>query len=177
MWERREWRILRSVVYCLWWLRGAGMQLSFDFSPVGAVPVPVVTPAAVVVLDPARAVPARAMRGRLAYHAGLAAEDRVAGLYDRAGTPVCARRWRGRHGEIDIVARDGDQVIFVEVKQSRTHDEAALHLTPRQMQRIWNAGSEFLDGEPRGQLTDVRIDVALVDAMGRIELVRNAYAA
>ncbi|MBU9699888.1 YraN family protein [Rhodobacteraceae bacterium HSP-20] len=117
------------------------------------------------------------MRGRLAYHAGLAAEDRVAGLYDRARTPVCARRWRGRHGEIDIVARDGDQVIFVEVKQSRTHDEAALHLTPRQMQRIWNAGSEFLDGEPRGQLTDVRIDVALVDAMGRIELVRNAYAA
>lgn len=124
--------------------------------------------------DGARA--ARARRGALSHRAGLAAEDRVAGLYDRAGTPVCLRRWRGRAGEIDIVARDGDRVIFVEVKQSRTHDEAAMHLTPRQMQRIWLAGSEFLEGEPRGQLTEVRIDVALVDGMGRVEILRDAYA-
>ena len=91
--------------------------------------------------------------------------------------PVCARRWRGRTGEIDIIARDGDKVVFIEVKQSRTHDEAAAHLTPRQMQRIWNTAEEFLAGEPRGALTDVRIDVALVDGMGRIEILENAYAA
>lgn len=101
----------------------------------------------------------------------------MARLYAGDGMAVCARRWRGRGGEIDIVARDKDRVIFIEVKKSRTHDEAASHLSPRQMQRIWDAGSEFLANEPRGALTDVRIDVALVDAMGRIEILKNAYAA
>jgi len=118
-----------------------------------------------------------AARGLRSHHAGMAAEDQVARVYDRGGMAVCARRWRCPSGEIDIVARDGDRVIFVEVKQSRTHDEAASHLTPWQMARLWNAASEFLAGEPGGQLTEVRIDVALVDGAGRIEIMENAYAA
>lgn len=122
-------------------------------------------------------VDARAARGKRSFLAGLAAEDRVAHLYSVGGMPVCARRWRGRAGEIDIIARDGNRVVFIEVKQSRTHDEAAAHLTPWQMQRIWNTAEEFLAEEPKGLLTDVRIDVALVDGMGRIEILQNAYAA
>lgn len=117
------------------------------------------------------------MSGARSYHAGLAAEDQVATLYGRSGRPVCARRWRGSQGEIDIVARDGDSVIFIEVKQSRTHAQAAEHLSRWQMDRIYGAASEFLAGEPRGQLTDVRFDVALVDGMGRIEILENAFAA
>ncbi|ESW61868.1 MAG: hypothetical protein Q27BPR15_04030 [Rhodobacter sp. CACIA14H1] len=119
----------------------------------------------------------RSLRGLRSHHAGLAAEDRVAQAYDRGGMSVCARRWRGSAGEIDIVARDGARVIFIEVKQSRTHDEAASHLTPWQMSRIRTAASEFLAGEPRGQLTEVRIDVALVDGYGRVEILENACAA
>jgi putative endonuclease len=117
------------------------------------------------------------MSGARSYHAGLAAEEQVAQLYTRLGRAVCARRWRGSAGEIDLIARDGAEVIFIEVKQSRTHAQAADHLTPRQMARIYASASEFLAGEPRGQLTDVRFDVALVDAAGRIEVLENAYAA
>lgn len=116
-------------------------------------------------------------KGARAFHAGFAAEEQVAQLYDRSGRAVCARRWRGLSGEIDLIARDGAEVIFIEVKQSRTHAEAAQHLTPRQMARIYTAASEFLAGEPAGQLTDVRFDLALVDGMGRIEVLENAYAA
>ncbi len=117
------------------------------------------------------------MSGVRSYHAGLAAEDQVAQLYARSGRAVCARRWRGSAGEIDLIARDGAKVIFIEVKQSKTHAQAAEHLTPRQMARIYNTASEFLAGEPNGQLTDVRIDLAMVDAMGRIDVLENAYAA
>ena len=119
----------------------------------------------------------RQMTGARSYQAGLAAEDQVAQLYDRSGRSVCARRWRGSGGEIDLIARDGSEVIFIEVKQSKTHAQAAEHLTPRQMARIYASASEFLAGDPKGQLTDVRFDVALVDGMGRIEVLENAYAA
>ena len=117
------------------------------------------------------------MSGSRSYHAGLAAEDQVAQFYTRSGRVVCARRWRGSAGEIDLIARDGDNVIFIEVKQSATHAAAVDHLTARQVSRIWNAASEFLAGEPKGQLTDVRFDVALVDGKGRIEVMENAFAA
>ncbi|MGL6211310.1 MAG: YraN family protein [Paracoccaceae bacterium] len=117
------------------------------------------------------------MTGRVSYLAGLAAEDQVATLYARAGHQIAARRWRGSCGEIDLIARDGADVIFIEVKKSKTHAQAAEHLTPRQIERICGAAAEFLGGEPRGQATDVRFDLALVDAMGRVELRENVLAA
>ncbi len=117
------------------------------------------------------------MSGARSYHAGLAAEAAVEQFYTRSGRVVCARRWRGSGGEIDLIARDGAEVIFIEVKQSATHQLAAEHLSERQMGRIYGAASEFIGGEPAGQLTPVRFDVALVDGRGMIEIIENAFAA
>lgn len=117
------------------------------------------------------------MTGAVSYHAGLAAEDAVARHYVRSGCHLAARRWRGKTGEIDMIARHGSTVIFVEVKQSRTHAEAASHLSPRQFARISLAAEEFVGGEPMGSLTDMRFDVALVDGQGMIEILENAYVA
>ena len=119
----------------------------------------------------------RAIRGKLAYEAGRAAEGSVEQLYMRGGREIIARRWRGAGGEIDLVARDGPEVIFIEVKKSDTHAHAAEHLGRHQMARIYAAASEFLAGEPMGQLTPMRFDVALVDGVGVIEIVENAFAA
>jgi len=119
----------------------------------------------------------RAVRGQLGYHAGLAAEGAVARHYTASGRPIAAIRWRGSAGELDLVAREGNVVVFIEVKKSSSHARAAERLTQRQMARIYGAASEFLASEPAGQMTESRFDVALVDAMGRIEIVENAFAA
>ena len=71
----------------------------------------------------------RLSRGKTSYHAGLAAEDQVSRMYDRSGRPIIARRWRGSLGEIDLIAREGDTVVFIEVKKSTSHAAAAEHLT------------------------------------------------
>lgn len=126
------------------------------------------------VSSPARQT--RKARGLTNYLAGHAAEASVARLYEDRGVAICARNWRGLTGEIDLIGRDGDVVIFVEVKQSRTHDLAASHLSDQQIRRIFATVDEFVAGEPRGLLTDVRIDLAMVDGQGRIELVENAFA-
>jgi putative endonuclease len=118
----------------------------------------------------------RRARGLTNHLAGRAAEASVARHYEDRGIAICARNWRGSCGEIDLIGRLGDEVIFVEVKHSRTHDLAATHVSRAQIGRIFTTVDEFLAGEPKGLLTDVRIDLALVDGQGRIEVVENAFA-
>lgn len=115
------------------------------------------------------------MSGTVSYHAGLAAEDQVATLYARKGMEIAARRWRGRAGEIDLVVRDGAGFVFIEVKKSDSHAHAAERLSRRQMDRICLSASEYVADAPGGQLTDMRFDVALVDALGRVEILENAF--
>jgi putative endonuclease len=117
------------------------------------------------------------MTGYVSYRAGLAAEEAVARHYHRSGRAIAATRWQSEGGEIDLIARDGAEVIFIEVKQADTHARAAERLGRRQMDRLCVAASIFLAGEPAGQLTPMRFDVALVDRRGAIEIVENAFAA
>ncbi|MGB1207805.1 MAG: YraN family protein [Paracoccaceae bacterium] len=114
-------------------------------------------------------------QGRSNYYAGRAAEEAVARWYCGQGGVLCETRWRGQGGEIDLIVRDGDTVVFVEVKKSRDFDRAAQALSQRQMGRIAMAAGEFLDTQPAGSLTPARFDVALVDDLGRIEVLENAF--
>jgi putative endonuclease len=115
------------------------------------------------------------MTGKTGYLSGLAAEDCVARKYDRGGFPILNTRWRGAGGEIDLIARDGDGLIFIEVKKSKSFENAAQKLTHRQMLRIQSAASEYLGTMPNGQLTDVRFDVALVNGAGDVQILENAF--
>lgn len=117
------------------------------------------------------------MSGASSYHGGLAAEDQVAAHYQRRGLTVAARRWRGTAGEIDLILRDGAALIFVEVKRAVSLDAAAWRLGPAQVRRICAAASEFVGGEPAGQDTEMRFDLALVGGAGEIEIIENAFGA
>lgn len=122
-------------------------------------------------------VEVRARRGAIAYRTGLAAEETTARDYEARGGKIAARRWRGRSGEIDLIARQGDSVVFIEVKQARDFETAAQRLGDRQTQRLFSAAAEYLAGEPRGLDTQSRFDVALVDGAGHLMIMENALAA
>ena len=116
------------------------------------------------------------MGGSMAYHSGLAAEYQVAAHYEQSGRKIAAHRWRGRYGgEIDLIAREGDKVIFIEVKRAQTHAWAVERITRRQLQRICVSADEFVARSPDCANLDMRFDVALVDGQGRIEILENAY--
>ncbi len=112
--------------------------------------------------------------GSLNYHSGLAAEAQVAEHFLRNGREIMARRWRGPGGEIDLVVGDGERVVFVEVKKARDHDRALARVSARQLARIQKSAEAFASRLPNGALTDMRIDIALVDAAGRIQVIENA---
>lgn len=111
----------------------------------------------------------------MAHHAGRVAETQVEERYCRCGYQVAARRWRGPGGEIDLILRGGGRLVFVEVKAAQTHAIAAERLSRRQMGRIAASASAFLAGEPGGQDSEMTFEVALVDGMGRIAIVENAF--
>ena len=117
------------------------------------------------------------MSGQTGYHAGLVAEDIVARDYTGRAHAVAAKRWRGLGGEIDLVMRNGLQVVFVEVKKSASFARAATRLSQKQMHRLVAAGSEFRANEPNGQLTEVRFDLAIVNGQGQVQVIKNAFGA
>ena len=90
------------------------------------------------------------MTGLTGYHAGRVAEDIVARDYTDCTHVFAAKCWRGTGGEIDLIMRNGPQVVFVEVKKSASFAKAATHLGRRQMDRLVAAWSEFLAGERMG---------------------------
>ena len=119
----------------------------------------------------------RAYAGRMQrtnYHAGLSAEQAVARFYGDRGALVRETRWRGRCGEIDLILSEGDRIVFVEVKKSRTHAMAVQRVTARQLGRILRSAEDYLGQCPAGALTDARLDVALVDEFGAIDIIPNA---
>ncbi|QMU60010.1 MAG: hypothetical protein GKR98_07305 [Boseongicola sp.] len=113
------------------------------------------------------------MRGLTNYHDGLAAESGVEREYCERGGEIAARRWRGKSGEIDLVVRKGSEIVFVEVKKSRDFAKAAERITAGQILRITRAGEEFLATQPMGQLTNTRVDVALVNGQGETQIIEN----
>ncbi len=117
----------------------------------------------------------RQSRGKLSCMSGQMAEEAVIRCYLDAGCQLLSHRWRGRAGEIDLIMRDGDEVVFVEVKKSATHAMAAQRLQARQMNRICLAAQEYADSSAAGSLTPMRFDAALVDGAGRVELIPNAF--
>ncbi len=116
----------------------------------------------------------REQTGRSNYLAGQAAEEAVLRHYEARGLTLAKARWRGKAGEVDLILRDGDEVVFVEVKHSRSFDSAAARLLPKQIERLMRAAEEFAGGEPKGLLTEMRFDVALVNEQGAVHILENA---
>lgn len=151
-------------------------QYEFDFDRAHPVARPVAAaPAAVPAAAPSP-TRQRQRRGRVAYLSGLAAESSVEREFAARGMRLLDRRWRGPGGEIDLIFRDGDRVVFVEVKAAVTHDAAAQRIQPRQADRIAASALAYLDRHAEGALTDMRLDVALVNQAGQVAVLENAFA-
>lgn len=84
---------------------------------------------------------------------------------ERRGYVMVARRYRSRFGEIDIIAKDGPTVVFVEVKtktDSRFGDPAEM-VTAQKQRRLVSMAEEYAAGHQLHS-TPCRFDVVAVDA-------------
>lgn len=93
---------------------------------------------------------------------GRAAEARAAWALRLKGYRIEARRVRTPAGEIDLVARRGDVVVFVEVKARQSLAQAADSVTAGQRRRILRAAGHYMAGRPDLAGLTQRFDVVLV---------------
>lgn len=103
---------------------------------------------------------------RAAWKFGWHAETRAAWWLRFKGYSILARRLRTPAGELDLIAKRGRVLAFVEVKARGEFGMAAEAVSVRQRQRIARAAETFVASHPRHQNEMMRFDVVLV-APGR----------
>jgi putative endonuclease len=97
----------------------------------------------------------------------------------RTGYRIVARNFRAAGAEIDIVAMEGETLVFVEVKTRRSRDAGAPEeaVDERKQTRMRRA-AEIFAMRYRADETEMRFDIVAIDASGErlaIELLRNAF--
>jgi putative endonuclease len=107
--------------------------------------------------------------------------ERQACLYlMRHGYDILARRYQGRGGELDIVAFDGPELVFVEVKMRTSHDfgEPWEFVDWQKQQRLRRTADEFIVRYDLGQYTfrfDIVSITAPVGGPSEVQLLRDAF--
>ncbi|MDQ4058430.1 MAG: YraN family protein [Actinomycetota bacterium] len=100
-------------------------------------------------------------------HLGRTGEDAAEQLYRRRGFTIVARNRRDRTGELDLIARRGDLLVFCEVKTRRsdrwgTPSEAVGGVKQHRLKRL---AARYLAEEKPGPV-DIRFDVVSVIVRG-----------
>ena len=97
-----------------------------------------------------------------AFRTGLSAETRAAAYLMAKGYRILAKRFRTPYGEIDLVARKRNMIVFIEVKARASLDDAAYAVTPRQQARIIDAAQGWLMAHPEHAEFELRFDAMLI---------------
>jgi putative endonuclease len=110
---------------------------------------------------------------------GRAGEDLACELLKKKGYKILERNYKSPLGEIDIIAREGKALVFVEVKTRSTSDfgTAKWAVGPRKQRKVSMVALDYLK---RHALLEypARFDVVAVDLdhdQEKIELFPNAF--
>ncbi len=101
--------------------------------------------------------------------------ERLAGWWLRLkGWQILDRRVRTPAGEVDLVARKGNLVAFVEVKTRATAADLDFAIDERRLARV-AAAAEYLMSRYAGPTDDIRVDVILLAPGTRPRHIENAW--
>ena len=111
---------------------------------------------------------------------GARGENMACRALQEIGLDIICRNYRVTSGEIDIVARDGATVCFVEVKSRRSerYGDPQLAVHAKKQEKMIRTARHYLAGHG---LEDrpARFDVAAIrlspDGAGAVDLIRNAF--
>ncbi len=103
-------------------------------------------------------------------------EAQAADFLEKQGYEILHRNYQNRAGEIDLIARDGDYLVFVEVKYRRNKSQggALEAVDMRKRRRISKAALLYRAQKRISEETPCRFDAVGIDRE-KISLVKNAF--
>ncbi len=106
---------------------------------------------------------------------GQDAERLARNFLERQGLSFVKSNYRSRLGEIDLVMREGADLVFVEVRYrtSRAFGGALESIDARKRRRLTAVALQYLQGHPN--TGGARFDAVAIQADGEIDWVRNAF--
>ena len=93
---------------------------------------------------------------------GQQGEDRAARYLQHRGYQILARNVRLGRGELDIVARCGELLVFVEVKSHKTQEASLLAMHEDKCLRLQSAAECWLSRHPDDQHRQCRFDLIML---------------
>jgi putative endonuclease len=107
--------------------------------------------------------------------AGAEAEEAACAFLEASGLRIVERNFRARGGEIDLVAREGDVLVFVEVRFREGEEFGAPEETvgPAKRRKIVSAAREYLGRIPWNSWKEARFDVIAVLGTGPDAVLRH----
>ena len=106
-------------------------------------------------------------------------EDAAAAFLERVGMRVEARNWRSSMGEIDIVARDDDELVFVEVKTRRSERAGTAEeaVSTAKQRRIVRLAQSYIAANASQAPQGIRFDVVAIRVLGEDRALLRHYRA
>ncbi|MEO5334801.1 MAG: YraN family protein [Magnetococcus sp. YQC-5] len=111
---------------------------------------------------------------------GLLAEKVAVGHLHGLGYRILARNVRFRGGELDLVAKQGDVLVFCEVKarRSQASGEPGEAIHAHKQSRLARLAEDYIQSHPDLACLECRFDVVLVWRTGwrwRVEVITDAF--
>lgn len=112
--------------------------------------------------------------------AGARAEAAACDYLQGRGLQLVERNYRCRQGEIDLIMRDGEYTVFVEVRYRRNSDfcTSAETVDGRKQRKLISAASHYLQQHPRLMQRPARFDVIAMSRQAdgpQIEWIQDAF--
>ncbi len=119
--------------------------------------------------------------GRTTRKIGSEAEDLAIDYLQKTGLTLLTRNYHCRRGEIDLIMRDGNFLVFIEVRYRRNsrYGSAAESVTRQKQQRLLTTAEHYLQNEKQNADNACRFDVITLSGQQdlQIEWIKDAFQA
>lgn len=114
--------------------------------------------------------------------AGLAAEDQALAYLQQQGLRLCERNYACKTGELDLIMKDRDTLVFVEVRYRKSHNfgSAEESVNYRKRERLNRTAAHYMQAFNLTDKLPCRFDIITIQpdvnrADNRVNWIRNAF--
>ena len=115
-------------------------------------------------------------KNKTSYKKGLLAEFLISLYLQIIGYKILEKRFKKKFGEIDLIAKKGSMLVFVEVKNRQNLADGLSSVLRKSQQRIVTTAGIYVQNHPEYAQATLRFDVVVLYSFLKINHIKNAFS-